>query len=232
MIEVTKVMGVAFLVFHPVQALRRFGVPEGGPFDKLLAESAGGDLWIEFTGAIELAGEGTVSAMGTDQDGTVGPGAFHSRQYRAYLGLGSHGYEDPSVRTTRRVQKGDRFPATGLEHGTAPRLPEQANWLPGPHAYLLTGTEAVVSPWSDRRGVRLEGVGEPHDLRLPSRPLVVGAIQITPDGTAIVIGPDGPTIGGYPVAGYVTEATLRVVAQTPPGEVLRLQRATWAEDGN
>ena len=230
MIEVTRVLGAAFLVFRPAQALRRFGVPEGGPFDKPLGESAEDDLWIEFTGAIEISGEGIVSAMGTDQDGIVGPGAFHSRLYRAYLGLGFHGYEGPSVRTTRRVINGDRFPAIGLDHGTAPPLPEEAEWLPGPHAHLLTGTEAVVSPWSDRRGVRLDGVGTPHDLRLPSRPLVVGAIQVTPDGTAIVIGPDGPTLGGYPVAGYVTEATLRVVAQTPPGEAVRLQRAIWAED--
>jgi hypothetical protein len=231
-IEVRRVLGAAFLVFRPSQALRRFGVPVGGPFDLPLAEAAGGDAWIEFTGRIELTGEGTVSAAGTDRDGIVAPGVFHSRRYRAYLAVGSTIEDAPQVRTTRRIVQGDRFPSIHAVPQPVPELPREASWLSGPFAHLLLESTASVSPWSDRRGVRLDGIGAPHDARLPSRPVVVGAIQVTPDGTAIVIGPDGPTIGGYPVAGYVTEASLPLIAQTPPGELVRFVRATWEEDAD
>ena len=37
-------------------------------------------------------------------------------------------------------------------------------------------------------------------------PMVRGAIQVTPSGEPVVLGPDHPTTGGYPVVGVVIAA--------------------------
>jgi allophanate hydrolase subunit 2 len=63
----------------------------------------------------------------------------------------------------------------------------------------------TISPTSDRTGTRLDGPALPRigDDVLPSMPMVRGAIEITADGRAIVLGPDHPTTGGYPVIACV-----------------------------
>ena len=55
---------------------------------------------------------------------------------------------------------------------------------------------------------------------------VFGAIQITPDGGAIVLGPDRPVTGGYPMPAIVVRADLGVLARLRPGERLRMRRST------
>jgi allophanate hydrolase subunit 2 len=81
----------------------------------------------------------------------------------------------------------------------------------------LVGKPFTVSPTSNRVGIRLEERLFPHLLELPSEPAGFGAIQVTPDGTLIILGPDGPTIGGYPKIGYVISADLDRLAQLRPG---------------
>lgn len=70
---------------------------------------------------------------------------------------------------------------------------------------------------SDRVGIRLDG---PRLLRPPadlgaSRPMVRGAIQLPPDGVPIVLGPDHPTTGGYPVLATVIRSDLGRLAALP-----------------
>jgi allophanate hydrolase subunit 2 len=77
----------------------------------------------------------------------------------------------------------------------------------------------MVSPRSDRVGVRLEGPRVPRDapdLALPV-PMVRGAIQVTTDGTPIVLGPDHPTTGGYPVIAVVRPSSFGALARVRPG---------------
>lgn len=77
----------------------------------------------------------------------------------------------------------------------------------------------IVSPDSNRVGVRLSG--RPLDRRrhgeLPSEPLQRGAIQVPPNGLPIVMGPDHPTTGGYPVIATVIEEDWDLCAQLRPG---------------
>jgi allophanate hydrolase subunit 2 len=82
----------------------------------------------------------------------------------------------------------------------------------------------LVRPDSDRVGIRLDGPPLRRRRRdeLPSEGLVPGAIQVPPDGRPIVVGPDGPVTGGYPVIGVVREEDLGVLAQLRPGDPLRL----------
>lgn len=103
--------------------------------------------------------------------------------------------------------------------------------VPGPHLHrlppgaldLLLQTEWQVSRLGDRVGVRLEGGKVPRkasDLAGPV-PMVRGAVQLTTDGTPIVLGPDHPTTGGYPVALVLRRGAQAQFARLRPGKRLR-----------
>ena len=87
---------------------------------------------------------------------------------------------------------------------------------------LLSETFLVSAP-SDRVGMRLTGPrltsnGEPAAI---SAPMVRGAIQVTPSGELIVLGPDHPTVGGYPVIATVVRRHLGWLAVRNLGEPVR-----------
>ena len=88
-------------------------------------------------------------------------------------------------------------------------------------------TEVVwrVGLASNRIGIRLEGPPLPRLDRgeLLSEGLVTGAIQVPPSGHPIVLGPDRPTTGGYPVIAVVVTADLPVAAQLAPGTTVRFR---------
>lgn len=129
----------------------------------------------------------------------------------------------------RRIGFGATLIALGPPDGAAPfpvnfglALGGDVHVLPGPNASLFDPAgEWPVSWVGDRVGLRLEGVGPPHGLELPSMPSVPGAIQLTPAGDLLIVGPDGPTIGGYPVVGVVTRADFRLLAYAGPLLCLR-----------
>lgn len=78
--------------------------------------------------------------------------------------------------------------------------------------------EWEVSSRSDRVGYRLEGArlnAPAGEMR--SEPVVVGSIQVPPNGQPIVTMRDGPTVGGYPKIGIVDPESLSWLAQCRPG---------------
>ncbi len=75
----------------------------------------------------------------------------------------------------------------------------------------------TISPRGSRQGVRLTESVRPRAEYPRSRPTTPGVIQITPSGEAIVIGPDGPTIGGYGIAGTIADADLDRFFMLPSG---------------
>ena len=90
----------------------------------------------------------------------------------------------------------------------------------GPDAWsALVDGQWAVAPAADRRGVAL--VGGPRapgaGSTARSRPVVPGAIQALPDGRFVVLGPDGPTLGGYPLVGVVLAADRGRVWNAAPG---------------
>jgi allophanate hydrolase subunit 2 len=114
-------------------------------------------------------------------------------------------------------------PAHAVPTVSDPADPAELVVMPGPHVArfpdgalerFLTTTWRV-SARSDRVGVRLEGGEIPRlgDDRAPPAPMVRGAIQITTDGTPIVLGPDHPVTGGYPVIAVVSRASQAVLAR-------------------
>ncbi|MFI5836996.1 biotin-dependent carboxyltransferase family protein [Micromonospora sp. NPDC051300] len=79
----------------------------------------------------------------------------------------------------------------------------------------------TVTPASNRVGARLAGAALPRAVpgELPSEGLVLGAVQVPPDGQPLVFLADHPTTGGYPVIGVVDDVT--ALAQARPGTTVR-----------
>lgn len=97
------------------------------------------------------------------------------------------------------------------------------DWLADPDS--LVTTEWEVSPHSDRVGVRLTGRPLAHrwpGRELPSEGTLRGAIQVPPGGQPVILGPDHPVTGGYPVAGVLIDADADALAQLRPGQPVRL----------
>jgi biotin-dependent carboxylase-like uncharacterized protein len=89
-------------------------------------------------------------------------------------------------------------------------------------ASLLADT-FTVSPASDRVGMRLRGTALAHgdEGAGTSRPMVRGAIQVTLSGEPIVLGPDHPTTGGYPLIATVIHADWGRLCARRPGTPVR-----------
>ncbi len=97
------------------------------------------------------------------------------------------------------------------------------DWFADPDA--LIRSEWVISERSDRVGVRLVGPPVRHrwpDRQLASEGAARGAVQVPPNGQPVILGPDHPVTGGYPVIGVITDADTDKVAQLRPGQQVRL----------
>jgi len=93
------------------------------------------------------------------------------------------------------------------------------------------GSWFVVSERSNRTGMRLDGAtGVVSDERgTLSEPTACGCVQVPGDGRPIVLGPDRPTTGGYPVIACVIAADLPVLGMLRPRERIRFERVGVAE---
>ena len=110
-----------------------------------------------------------------------------------------------------------RWPRAGglLRVTSGPR----ADWVDGGVRRLADGTWTVAAD-SNRVALRLTGValGRAVDGELPSEGLVLGAVQVPPDGQPLVFLADHPTTGGYPVVAVVHPDDLWQCAQLRPGD--------------
>jgi 5-oxoprolinase (ATP-hydrolysing) subunit C len=74
----------------------------------------------------------------------------------------------------------------------------------------LTAAPYRILPSSDRVGTRLAGatLSRVPGYREQSRPMVQGALEVPRDGQPIVLGPEHPTTGGYPIVAVIASAEL------------------------
>ena len=91
----------------------------------------------------------------------------------------------------------------------------------------MGGVSFVIGAASDRTGTRLEGPALPaHCMQSAwdrrSMPMVCGAIEMTPAGL-VVLGPDHPTTGGYPVIGVVRRDAIGRLFARPIGARITLR---------
>ncbi|MEV0176199.1 biotin-dependent carboxyltransferase family protein [Streptomyces sp. NPDC050803] len=96
-------------------------------------------------------------------------------------------------------------------------------WFTPTAARTFTSRTYHVSPASNRIGLRTEGPTLERSVtgELPSEGMVLGAVQVPPDGRPVVFLADHPTTGGYPVIGVVRTADLPAAAQAVPGTPVR-----------
>jgi antagonist of KipI len=83
----------------------------------------------------------------------------------------------------------------------------------------------TVGSDSNRVGLRLDGPKLALDspLELTSEGVAAGAVQLPPDGRAIIMGPEHPVTGGYPRIGQVIAVDLPRLAQCRPGDNVAFQ---------
>ena len=120
-------------------------------------------------------------------------------------------------------------PVDAPRHGSADGV---LRVLPGPRADWLTGGVRrlleqawVVAADSNRVALRLGGdpLRRAREGELPSEGLVLGAVQVPPDGQPLVFLADHPTTGGDPVVAVVDPNDLWQCAQLRPGDTVRFR---------
>ena len=87
----------------------------------------------------------------------------------------------------------------------------------------LTGEPFMVSPDSDRMGVRFDGpeLKREDETDLISEAVAPGTIQVPPSGKPILLLGDCQTIGGYPKIAHVITVDLGIAAQLRAGDSVR-----------
>ncbi|MFE9411965.1 biotin-dependent carboxyltransferase family protein [Streptomyces sp. NPDC006704] len=169
-------------------------------------------------------------AGGIDVDPVLG-----SRSTDLLSGLGPPILEDSAVLPLGRpgdaCPYGDGAPAPGVPGELVlPVLPgPRADWFTADAVAVLAAGRYRVSAASNRIGLRTEGpaLRRVVEGELPSEGVVLGAVQVPPDGRPVVFLADHPTTGGYPVIGVVPEPALAAAAQSPPGTPLRFTPRRW-----
>lgn len=156
----------------------------------------------------------------------------------------------------RALASGDELRIGGVENLAAPLdvdgllPPIDSAWdlrvVPGPHGapehVTVSGMDALFdATWTvdhraDRTGVRLVGPtpvwarddgGEAglHPSNIHDSAYPVGAIMLSGD-TPVIVGPDGPSLGGFVVPCVVIRADRWKLAQLRPGDTVRLVPVT------
>jgi biotin-dependent carboxylase-like uncharacterized protein len=105
------------------------------------------------------------------------------------------------------------------------RLGPRDGWFEADSVAALHGASYVVGSDSNRIGLRLEGarIRRRDREELPSEGMVLGAVQVPPNGQPVVFLADHPTTGGYPVIGVVVPEDLAACAQLRPGDEITLR---------
>lgn len=161
------------------------------------------------------------------------PEVLGSRSADTMSGIGPAplvvGQELPAGNATASTAVGSpelqpEFPSTGvtvLEVVPGPR----ADWFDQAAIDSLTGQEWLVTPQSNRVGMRLDGtpLQRIREGELPSEGTMAGALQIPPAGLPVLFLADHPITGGYPVIGVVRDEHLDIAAQIPIGGKIRFQ---------
>jgi biotin-dependent carboxylase-like uncharacterized protein len=205
-------------------------------------ESDGGDLHVAVDDEAFVLAPGETRAVSSSNDRRVRyvavrggidvPIAFGGRGTLIVASIG--GYEGRALRKGDALAIGTladtpRAEARGSGADTAiARIvpgPDEDAFVDGALDTLLSGAYRL-SREADRVGVRLDGpplAQKPRASTRRSAPMVRGAIEVA--GTRpIVLGPDHPTTGGYPVIAVIVAADVENVVAAPIGKAIRFER--------
>lgn len=230
-LEVVRVLGLVTVQHLGVRGRMHEAIPPGGSLVPELLASANRSIGNDDSApGIEVLGHLVVRALvpqrisidGDHRSVDAGEELVITSEPRrcAYLAV-SGGVASPPVAVCAQLatplRPGDRI-AAGTATGIA--FPgqlfldtDEIRILPGPDLdafgsdaiSVLTSTSYRIQPSSNRVGTRLAGAALPRNpaYRARTRPMVQGAVEVPGDGQPIVLGPDHPTTGGYPILAVV-----------------------------
>jgi len=211
---------------------------------------APGPIWLRSGQSERLLDLNAPQHLSPSEELLLGPTYDGLRRWLAIRGgldvpatLGSRSTDTLSGLGPPQLQAGDHLPIgtsydmqpvvdylpTSLEEGRGDQTLTVPVY-PGPDAGrfadigVLYRQDYTVTPHSNRVGIRLHGnpLEAPIDSSLrPSYPMVSGAIQLPPNGQPVVLGPDHPVTGGYPVIAVLQDPA--GAAQWPPGAKIRFR---------
>ena len=187
---------------------------------------------------------GQVLSMGAAQNGCRGylavqggfdvPVVMGSRSTNLKCALG--GYEGRALKAGDVLTVPDESLSTVMDRKRkAPVYLQEitVRVVPGPQAEMFTeqGVSSlwtaafVVSPKSDRMGLRLDGavIETKSGSDIVSDGIAPGAIQVTSGGQPIILLADRQTTGGYAKIGTVCSVDLPKLAQLKPGGVIHFE---------
>lgn len=83
----------------------------------------------------------------------------------------------------------------------------------------------TILPQSNRMGYRLNGAPLTlvEKVEMISTAVTKGTVQVTPNGSPLVLMADAQTTGGYPRIAQVIDADINILAQKKPGDRIRFQ---------
>ena len=211
-------------------------VPTGSTLSVGIAPGPGFRLYLATAGGIDV------------------PVLFGSRATYTMGGLGGH--EGRALRAGDRLPLGENGSTSRLQQRfkESSRLNYGREWeirvMRGPQAapdYLTeAGMQAFLDRWwtvdrnSNRTGIRLEphqfdwarssgGIAGGHPSNILDNSYPVGAVNINGD-LPVILANDGPTAGGFVVAGTIARAGLWKIGQLRPvGDTLRFREVTVDE---
>ncbi len=147
----------------------------------------------------------------------------------------------------KRLEKGDFIPIKNPKQVAIKKVPEhftrsltqnhEIRYTKGPEYQLIANVEKYltdqlrISSQSDRMGFRLESNTEPakHAIKIKSSAVVMGTVQLPPDGLPIILMADGQTTGGYPRIATVVHFDLSFLAQRSIGETIKFKEISNEE---
>ena len=202
--------------------------PDEVPPDRALALDDGAELalgtpergmvsYLAVRGGV--TGEPVLGSLSTDVLSGTGPLPLGAGDV---LGVGDPG----AVDAVADPEPGPPLPRAGDVTTVDVLLGPRDDWFSASALEDLLGQEWVVTPRSNRVGLRLAGdraLGRSRTEELPSEGTVPGSVQVPANGQPVVFTADHPVTGGYPVVAVVTRAHLGLVGQVPIGGRIRFR---------
>lgn len=192
---------------HPAAHAEPVWVPSGARLE-IGAPAAGVRSYLAVAGGIDVPA--VLGSRSTDTLAWVGPPRVRDGDR---LPVGQPTGEPQAQVTPRPRSRGPLRVAPGPREG----------WLAEGSLERLCAAPYVVQADSNRVGLRLDGapLERREEGELPSEGMVLGAVQVPPDGRPVVLLADHPPTGGYPVLGVVHGDDLWQCGQLRPGEEVR-----------
>ncbi|MFJ3037426.1 5-oxoprolinase subunit C family protein [Streptomyces tendae] len=189
-------------------------VPAGSVLD-VGAATAGVRSYVAVAGGV--AAEPVLGSRSTDLLSGLGPGPLRDGDVVA---VGTPAGPVPAPVAAP-------WPGPPVELVLPVRPGPRADWFTSAALRTFTSATYRVSPHSNRIGLRTEGppLERAAAGELPSEGMVLGAVQVPPDGRPVLFLHDHPTTGGYPVVAVVPEPALAAAAQAAAGTPVRFTLA-------